>query len=250
MRCLAILMALAFAGCVTVPEEPKPIRATFAEFLVPGQAVVFQIDHVPRYPPSDLATSALLEVAKDIGLVARISTAASLPDLPQYTRNQLDSLHSLLYAGDPLTWRSVNNEVVMHLLYATDFADNETQAGFLTYEAGTPLMVLFMDRLNTTDLYWAAIDALALSLNGRERAVLVHEFGHAIGLVNCGLPQVVNRQDIEHGCHSTDKRSSMFWALHNAEDPAQWILDDDMQPIWKFSPDDWADIRAYQAQLS
>jgi hypothetical protein len=46
-----------------------------------------------------------------------------------------------------------------------------------------------------------------------EQATLVHEFGHAIGLVNNGLPLTAQHQDEPHGAHCTNQDCVMYYAI-------------------------------------
>lgn len=48
-----------------------------------------------------------------------------------------------------------------------------------------------------------------------EATVLVHEVGHIFGLVNNGLPMVEDHQDTEHGRHSNNSDSVMYWLLES-----------------------------------
>jgi hypothetical protein len=43
-----------------------------------------------------------------------------------------------------------------------------------------------------------------------EQTVLIHEFGHAVGLVNNGLPMVEPHQDVEHGAHCVNPDCVMY----------------------------------------
>lgn len=49
-----------------------------------------------------------------------------------------------------------------------------------------------------------------------EQATLVHEFGHAIGLVNNGLTLTSAHQDEPHGAHCTDQGCVMYYAIEGA----------------------------------
>jgi len=46
-----------------------------------------------------------------------------------------------------------------------------------------------------------------------QAAVLVHELGHALGLVNLGTPMVTPHEDPDHPGHDEDDACVMFWAL-------------------------------------
>jgi hypothetical protein len=57
-----------------------------------------------------------------------------------------------------------------------------------------------------------------------EQTTLVHEFGHAIGLVNTGLPMATEHMDAEHGGHCTNPDCVMFW-LVDSPDVVAFIRD-------------------------
>jgi len=45
-----------------------------------------------------------------------------------------------------------------------------------------------------------------------EQTTLVHEFGHAVGLVNNGVPLTSDHHDEENGAHCTNRDCVMYWA--------------------------------------
>lgn len=49
-----------------------------------------------------------------------------------------------------------------------------------------------------------------------ERAVLVHEAGHNLGLVDNGTPMVVNHEDAGHQGHDQDQGCVMYWAVETS----------------------------------
>jgi hypothetical protein len=44
-----------------------------------------------------------------------------------------------------------------------------------------------------------------------EQTTLIHEMGHALGMVNGGLPMAVPHQDVANGAHCTNKECVMYW---------------------------------------
>jgi len=50
-----------------------------------------------------------------------------------------------------------------------------------------------------------------------EQATVVHEIAHAVGLVNNGVPMVVNHQDTDHGKHCTNEECLMFWEVSGGQ---------------------------------
>lgn len=49
-----------------------------------------------------------------------------------------------------------------------------------------------------------------------EQATLIHEMGHALGLVNNGLPMQENHQDKEHGAHCKNPDCVMYYSNEGA----------------------------------
>jgi hypothetical protein len=56
-----------------------------------------------------------------------------------------------------------------------------------------------------------------------EQTTLVHELGHAVGLVNRGVPLASQHHDAEHGAHCTDDRCVMYYANEGASDLSQFV---------------------------
>lgn len=57
-----------------------------------------------------------------------------------------------------------------------------------------------------------------------EQAVLVHEVGHAAGLVNAGVPLISAHQDEEHGKHCTNQDCVMYWTVDGSDDAIDFVL--------------------------
>ncbi len=51
-----------------------------------------------------------------------------------------------------------------------------------------------------------------------EQTTLVHEFGHAVGLVNNGVPLTSDHHDAENGAHCTNRDCVMYWANEGVRD--------------------------------
>ncbi len=56
-----------------------------------------------------------------------------------------------------------------------------------------------------------------------EQAVVIHEFGHAIGLVNNGVPNLTDHHDAENGAHCTNDECVMYWANEGIADLADFV---------------------------
>lgn len=83
--------------------------------------------------------------------------------------------------------------------------------------SGTPVIVIFKDVVVST----GGTNMLASYL---EQTTLVHEFGHAMGLVNNGLPMTSDHQDTNNGHHCKNTECVMYWhndGLNDLRDFAQ-----------------------------
>jgi hypothetical protein len=56
-----------------------------------------------------------------------------------------------------------------------------------------------------------------------EQATLVHEFGHAIGLVNNGLGLTADHQDEAHGAHCSNQDCIMFYAIEGTAGAVEFV---------------------------
>lgn len=77
--------------------------------------------------------------------------------------------------------------------------------------SNTKIMAIFKDVIK-------ASGGGSLDPAGRymEQATLVHEMGHALGLVNNGLPMVKNHQDTAHGAHCSNPDCVMYYSNEGA----------------------------------
>ena len=55
-----------------------------------------------------------------------------------------------------------------------------------------------------------------------EQSTLVHELGHAVGLVDNGVPLVSQHKDSAHGAHCTNESCTMYWLDEGASDAAEF----------------------------
>ncbi|MBA2403917.1 MAG: hypothetical protein H0V66_04030 [Bdellovibrionales bacterium] len=78
--------------------------------------------------------------------------------------------------------------------------------------SNTKIIALFKDVIRST----GNGDPLATVPKYVEQATLVHELGHALGLVNNGIPMMDNHHDKENGAHCTNTKCVMYWANEGA----------------------------------
>lgn len=77
--------------------------------------------------------------------------------------------------------------------------------------AGTHFAFVFKDVV-------LSVGGDAVSQRYVEQGTAVHELGHAVGLVNNGLPMVVAHEDGTHPKHSSNTSCVMFWQVESKSD--------------------------------
>ncbi|TGL64125.1 hypothetical protein [Leptospira sarikeiensis] len=77
---------------------------------------------------------------------------------------------------------------------------------------GPPVVFVFKDMVNQFD---SGISPD--KVEKAEQMTVTHELGHALGLVNAGIPLHSSHQDKEHGNHCTEESCGMFWALSDTK---------------------------------
>jgi hypothetical protein len=79
-----------------------------------------------------------------------------------------------------------------------------------------------------------------------EQSTMVHELGHAFGLVNNGIPLTSDHQDVEHGAHTINSDCVMYWLNEGSADlqafVANYIITGDTV-MW--GPEVLADAEAF-----
>lgn len=245
---------LLLAGCSQPVARELPASFGPNPFLDPGVEVILQFDYVAGRKPTSFAVDGLLATMQDVGSHAEPQFREISPDHQgDWSPEQILMQHARSYPGNWSSWK-LNDSYVLHILYLdgglySPGAEAHGAYGVSLFQGGWPLIAVFPDSFNRTNLYAVSTNVPGQRSHGYERAVLVHEYGHVLGLVNCDLPQTEPHDHAESPCHSALQSSVMYPGVHN-NDPLTWALDDQMQSIWRFDEQDWADIRAEQARRS
>ena len=107
------------------------------------------------------------------------------------------------------TTATTDDHVSVHVLYVAGSHvqdGQQTDAIGLSYSAST--IAVFPDR-------WEGLGTLLGSGRAIERAVLVHELGHLLALVNLGYTSDIDHEDPDHPGHSRSRGSVMFYAIES-----------------------------------
>lgn len=205
--------------------EPEPVDVAVTQ-------VILEVDHEPDAKPYvgtdgllssdpwdlfDINVRALYEGSDiDVSFPTKLNQMGTLPDLDEagFTVSRILEL-SREHRDTP----PVDGTAIVHVLWLNGrFATAEgIQDSVIGVSIGsTGVIAMFKPVIRT------------LGNNDRtrgygEQATLVHEFGHAVGLVNRALPMSVDHQDTEHGKHCTNRACIMYWAIEGASGLGDFI---------------------------
>lgn len=203
---LGILLSLSSAGClqgVLGPDRPTPydiIRdETYTEWII-------EVDSVAGVtPPQDALNHMKAQVSplvrKDIDV--RLSDG-DLQGRSSWSDAQLQDLNRFQDA------KTNGDTVVTHVVYVDGEYAPKTSVLGVAY--GHFLVIIFGERIQEGCADGAC---LLYSPQNGHRAVLTHEIGHILGLVDNGIPMVNNHSD--GGAHSNN-RNSVMWAEARTSD--------------------------------
>ncbi len=230
LAAVAVMLGTSTAGCVF---DRSPFQSAPYDFIRddPYGALFIEIDHVAGEAPHSSATSLLQQ---------RAGERLSKPDGMTVETSSFDggrdawSVDDLKAAEDKnRDQRPGGNTMVLYVLYVD--GEFEENSGVIGIHYGSTSVAIFKERIRSGSF----TGPLGLSVAEAEQAVLVHEFGHAIGLVNRGIPMVEDHEDDEHPGHSDNSDSVMYWRVETSE-----IGLITGGPSNQFDAQDIADIRA------
>lgn len=245
-----MLAAVLLAGC-TLPGAPLPAPLYPEEVLsaAPFTTLMIEVDHAPGRAPSAAALTHLHMTFQNITQKAelRLRVEQTLADSAdkRWTADDLVALEKQTRSTEHAA-----PTAVLHVLYPAGRFERDGVAGVTI---GGPILgpaVVFLDTLRE---YPVPLDAGPLgpapplplpdeSVSIIERSTLLHEAGHAIGLVNNGLEMVCPHEDAEHDGHSNNPDSIMYWAVDSLEGVRKMLLGDGQVPD-KLDTNDLRDIQ-------
>lgn len=247
-----MLVAVLLAGC-TLPGTPPQSPPSYPEVVLsaaPFTTLVIEVDHAPGRAPGAAALAHLEMTFKNITQKSevRLRVEQTLADTPdkRWTADELVALER-----ETRSTAHTAPTAVLHVLYPAGRYERDGVAGVTI---GGPVIgpaVVFLDTLREYTVPVAAgplgpVPPVPLpdgSVRIIERSTLLHEAGHAIGLVNNGLPMVCPHEDAEHEGHSNNPDSIMYWTVDSVEGIRKMLLGDGQVPE-KFDANDLRDVQA------
>lgn len=242
---LPLACALLLAGCVLAPREPA---RPYHEQVIAGAPftdLVIEIDHAPGREPSVAAREHLVDQLRAVTAktLVRVEVQETLDDDAdkRWTSAELVALEAQTRStahAEPVA--------VLHVLYPAGTHATSANATGITISdtVNVATVTVFLDRIAEfeTGVLPTPLPYPDDAIVEIEKATLLHEVGHAMGLVNAGLPMVRPHEDAANPGHSTNNRSVM-WASVDQEAGIRQALFEDGSLPFSFDEDDRADIR-------
>lgn len=202
-----LLVAASLAGCFhsTPPSASNDLVSStkYAKLFV-------EVDYVEGFK-ARAATIDLLKVriqerlSKPGGTTVEETAFKSTKSV--YTNSDLRELETQHRQHQP-----GGDTMVLYVLVINGHHSEDTSNGkVLGVQYGRASIAIFKESIDSS----GGLFGINFGAADVEKAVLVHEFGHAVGLVNNGMPMVNNHEDAGHPKHSSNKNSVMYWAVEN-----------------------------------
>lgn len=136
-----------------------------------------------------------------------------------------------------------SGEAIFHIYFLNGYYKSNAgvQAGVIGVNiTGETVIAIFKDVVESTGAHPnGAVPKFV------EQSTLVHEMGHALGLVNIGVPLTSSHQDVNHGAHTDNQDCVMYYANEGITDLQQFVLkfvSSNSREMW--GPEVLADVKA------
>jgi len=122
---------------------------------------------------------------------------------------------------------SIENQLAISALFLNGKSSNETET---TTILGTSYrntsFVIFEETIQT-----ASNNTFGPSKIILESSVILHEFGHLLGLVNNGTNMLENHEDSTNKAHCTNENCLMYYLLENGKNTDYWFKDEQIPQL-------------------
>ncbi len=190
-----------------VYDDDGPLGGMARTFLrsSPARRLVVEVDYVQGRAPSTNALNHLQQVlsgvcAKPGGVVVQRGSAIASSG-SSYSIEDIKAIERWARSA-----RSAGDTATIWIVYLDGELSDAPGALGVAFDASSA--AIFRDRIDeaTTAVF------LATEI---ERAVIVHEAGHLLALVNIGYKSRIAHEDAQHPHHSSNDESVMFWAVED-----------------------------------
>ena len=220
MRVLGVVLcvALLLPGCASPPGS-DPQELTLAAHLIwtrPYPGLLVEVDHAPGRAPQEASLRMLEEVLRDVTdkREVRVLPPQPAPDEPRFrdaernwTTSELLDLHRELFSSSSASRRGADGWAFLHVVFLNGRAGEESEFAGLQL---SNVVFVFPDTLRRAPAGSPLPPMDAPGYARVEQTVLLHELGHALGLVGGDVPMVHERLS-KHGRHHSRYESSPMY---------------------------------------
>jgi hypothetical protein len=242
----ATIAILLVPGCLEPAgpgPDPEPRYPSLEQALLwndVADQLSFRLIHAPGYEPADDTVLALIKEAQRATAKTTVNVAETTT-IPNHNSDQYRE------------WTTADLRVLANQYQAGNYYADGTAMFTIFFLDGVWLggpnasgggVQVFDAAFVFGDIYGGDLRVPLPGAQTNEQHTTLHEFGHAIGLVNCGIPMVVARETGPGECHSTNDSSVM-----NGVTALEAIVDAFAEGTLmssRFDQDDLDDIRAFQ----
>lgn len=246
-----LVVALLLAGCTLPFGSPDGGRVGSAakEILDPRERakLVVEVDFPQGYGMNAEARTVLRNTLVEVsGRAAGAISIVEEPEIPVEAARKY-SVEDIVKLEQTYRDRHTSGDtVVLYVLYVAggySADDGDSRVLGVAYR-GTSVAIM---KGNIQDGTRGGLLGTAPEERYVERAVLVHELGHALGLVNLGTPMQRPHEDTQNGAagegHSSNTQSVMYYTVDTSDILANVISGGANIP-YRFDADDRADLKA------
>lgn len=208
---LAALLVVPLSGCFGFSHHVVP-----ADYLQSGYSRWHvEVDYASDQRPDD----ALLQFIHD-----KVAPLVNKPQGMTIQTNEMltggatswEDNQILDYAKAHASFSTGGDQVVTHVLFLGGHSAHDGPAGnVLGITFDYDLIVMFPQTIKDSCVLVSknpCTDATPIL-----KAATLHEFGHALGLVNRGITMIHPHEDSKHQGHSTNTHSVMYWAVESSD---------------------------------
>lgn len=220
---LCILLLLSISSCKDDDAGVVPEEDFVSDFYANASSLTIQVAYEEgaspfiKYNTTDawnVCRQNIIDLLAPRGISVsvpiKLNEMTSLGVLEQnnYTRENVESLASDI---QQYTNKTADKGIVIIFLDGYYIKDGKPESRILGINLnGTPLLAVFKPVVESASNSKAE-QALI------EQSTIVHEIGHALGLVNNGVRATSAHHDAEHGAHCTNTKCVMYWQNGGAE---------------------------------
>ncbi len=148
---------------------------------------------------------------------------ANMQDIGDIADEELTVSELLAIAAQHRDQADGGDTKTYYLLFVSGLftTDEGPQSGVLGVSIGTTgVIAMFKDVIRSTDVI-----GFPNVVRFVEQSTMIHELGHAFGLVDNGVPMVAPHRDVSHGAHCDNDACVMYYLNEGAADATAFVRD-------------------------